>query len=90
MSDEDTSSVISPVSNFRANLLVFIACSVVFVILAVVVIKPADLDEFAKGVLTTILGVFLSQINNIFSFEFGTTRKSTERNDAVTKALGEK
>lgn len=60
--------------NYRADVLVTVSVLVVFTILGVVILAE-DLNEYAKGALTTILGVFLNQLTNVFSFEFGTTRK---------------
>lgn len=70
--------------NYRADFLVAISVIVVFVILAVV-IMVADLNEYAKGALTTILGVFLNQLTNVFAFEFGTTRKTEDTQNQVLK-----
>lgn len=62
------------VRNLRADFLVGISVVVVFSILGIVTIE-SNLNEYAKGALTTILGVFLNQLTNVFNFEFGTTRK---------------
>lgn len=72
----------TPQGNVRANWLVGIAILIIVVILFVVIYIPT-ISEFAKGALTTILGVFLQQLNNIYSFEFGTTRRSREKTDAI-------
>ena len=69
--------------NYRADFLVAISVIVVFTILGVVILAQ-DLNEYAKGALTTILGVFLNQLTNVFSFEFGTTRKTEDKQTAIT------
>lgn len=63
--------------NYRADFLVGIIVVMVFTIIGIVVLKE-NLSEFAKGALTTLLGLTGTQLSNIFSFEFGTTRKSEE------------
>lgn len=63
--------------NYRGDFLVGVSFIVVCTILAIVILSP-DLSEFAKGTLTTILGVFLSKLGDIYAFEFGTTRKKEE------------
>ena len=68
--------------NYRADLLVAVSVLVVFTILGVVILAP-DLNEYAKGALTTILGVFLNQLTNVFSFEFGTTRKDEAKQSEI-------
>lgn len=64
--------------NYRADFLVGVSVIVVFTILTIVTFAP-NLNEYAKGALTTILGVFLNQLTNVFSFEFGSTRKSEDK-----------
>lgn len=68
--------------NSRANWLAAICIAVVIGILAIVVFA-LQINEFAKGVITTILGVFLNQLTNIYSFEFGTTRRARENTDTL-------
>lgn len=63
--------------NYRADMLVAVSVVIVCIILAVVIVFP-EVSEFAKGALTTILGVFLNQLTNVFAFEFGTTKSSRE------------
>lgn len=70
--------------NYRGDFLVAVTLIVVFTIL-IVVIRTPTLDEYAKGVLTTILGVFLNQLTNVFSFEFGTTRKDEAKQSEIFK-----
>ena len=69
--------------NYRADFLVGISVVVVFTILGVVILAT-DLNEYAKGALTTILGVFLNMLTNVFNFEFGTTRKSEDTQTQIT------
>lgn len=64
--------------NYRSDFLVGNTVLVVFTILAIVTFVP-NINEYAKGALTTILGVFLNQLNNVYSFEFGSTRKSEDK-----------
>lgn len=80
----DTEFLKAGIRNYRGDFLVGISVIVVFTILAVVILK-SDLNEYAKGSLTTILGLFLNQLGNIFNFEFGTTRKTDEKNDQILK-----
>lgn len=80
----DTEFIKAGTRNYRADFLLAISVIMVFVILSVVILKQ-DLNEYAKGSLTTILGLFLTQIGNIFNFEFGTTRKTDEKNDQILK-----
>jgi hypothetical protein len=69
--------------NYRADALVAISVLVVLVIIGVVVWR-SELNEFAKGSLTTILGVFLNMLTNAYQFEFGQTRKGEENQTKIT------
>ena len=81
----DSEFLKSGTRNYRADFLVGISVIVVFSILGIVVLMPS-LSEYAKGVLTAILGTFAGQLANVFNFEFGTTRKEDDRNSQITTA----
>lgn len=72
----------SPAGNVRANYLASIAIGMVVGILAAVIFYP-NLNDYARGVITTILGVFLNQLTNIYNFEFGTTRRSRDKSEIL-------
>lgn len=59
--------------NYRADLMVAGAFIVVFVIAWKVWTAPA-LPEYAKGIITLVLGRFLGYCDQIFQFEFGSVR----------------
>jgi hypothetical protein len=69
----------------RVNVLIGTAITVVIVCLFAVVHYTIS-NEFAKGVVTLVLGRFLGYVDNIYSFEFGTTRSSA-RKDATINSL---
>lgn len=77
--ERDAEFIRSGTRNYRADALVVVSVLIILTILGIVTLVE-DLNEYAKGSLTTILGVFLNQLTNVFSFEFGTTRKSDESN----------
>jgi hypothetical protein len=83
----DIALAATPQGNVRANWLVAADILIITTILVVVIWVPT-VSEFAKGVLTTILGVFLNQLTNIYNFEFGTTRRSREKSDAIELSKG--
>lgn len=68
--------------NYRATALVAAAMAIVVVCLAVV-IWQSDLNEFAKGAVTLILGRALGWIEQVFSFEFGTTRANKTKDETI-------
>ncbi len=73
----------SPPQYMRVNVLIATAILVVLACLFVVV-QLLVKDEFAKGILTLVLGRFLGYVDNIYNFEFGTTRSSSKKDDTIT------
>ena len=72
------------IKNRRADALVTLA-SILVVGCLFVVVMMSDINEFAKGAITLILGRALGWIEQIFSFEFGTTRTSKSKDDVIGK-----
>lgn len=70
------------IRNWRASALVAAAIVLVIVCLAVV-IWQTNMNEFAKGAVTLILGRALGWVEQVFSFEFGTTRQSKTKDDTI-------
>lgn len=69
-------------TNYRANAMAACAVFLVGVSLAVV-IWQSPIDEFAKAVITLILGRALGWVEQIFSFEYGTTRANKTKDDTI-------
>lgn len=70
------------IRNWRANVLVGAALAIVLVCLGVV-IWQSDMNEFAKGAVTLILGRALGWVEQAFSFELGTTRANKTKDDTI-------
>lgn len=68
--------------NTRANWLAASAYATVIICLWVVLMQ-SDLNEYAKGIITLILGRALGWVEQIFSFEFGTTKSSKQKDDTI-------
>ena len=47
--------------------------------------KDPDINEFLKGIATLVLGRFLGYLDNIYSFEFGTTRGSQNKDATISQ-----
>lgn len=73
--------------NDRANALAGGAGLLVVACLAVTV-WASNMDDYAKGVITLILGRSLGWIEQIFSFEFGTTRANKTKDDTIKNLSG--
>lgn len=69
--------------NNRLNLLAAAAFAVVIACAAVAVLM-ADMNEYAKGIITLLLGRFSGYVDAVYSFEFGTTRGSKAKDDVIT------
>jgi len=71
-------------TNGRANLMFFLAvCAVAGLVW--IVWQDQGINEYVKGIFTLVLGRFLGYLDNIYSFEFGTTRGSREKDDTINK-----
>lgn len=75
--------------NTRANVMFFLAVVMVG-ILVWIVWKDQNINEYVKGIFTLVLGRFLGYLDNIYSFEFGTTRGSKEKDETIKQLTGGK
>lgn len=71
--------------NRRADFMFFLAVCVV-VLLTLIVWRDESLNEYVKGIFTLVLGRFLGYLDNIYNFEFGSTRGSQGK-DATIQEL---
>jgi len=71
--------------NYRADILVLIAAVSVAALVYLVWDTP-DINEYVKGIVTLVLGRMLGYMDNIYNFEFGTTRSSKQK-DATIEQL---
>jgi len=75
------------IKNHRANVLASAAVMLVILSLAVVV-WSSGADDFAKATISLILGRALGWTDQLFSFEFGTTRASKAKDDTINRLSG--
>lgn len=75
------------VKNHRANILAGAALLLVIVCLLIVV-WSSNADDFAKATISLILGRALGWVEQLFSFEFGTTRASKAKDDTISNLSG--
>lgn len=74
-------------TNSRANTMFFLAVVMVG-LLVWIVWKDQNINEYVKGIFTLVLGRFLGYLDNIYSFEFGTTRGSKEKDETIKQLTG--
>ena len=74
-------------TNNRANVMFFLAVCMV-ALLVWIVWKDPNINEYVKGIFTLVLGRFLGYLDNIYSFEFGTTRGSKEKDETIKQLTG--
>ena len=75
------------IKNHRANVLAGVALLLV-VICLLVVVWNSDMNEYGKLTLSLVLGRALGWVDQIFSFEFGSTRASKEKDLTISKLSG--
>ncbi len=80
--ERDVEFIKRGMTNNRANFMFFLAVVMVGV-LVWIVWKDQNINEYVKGIFTLVLGRFLGYLDNIYSFEFGTTRGSKEKDETI-------
>jgi len=68
--------------NYRADSM-YVLAIVVICWLVYIVWVDADISEYVKGIFTLVLGRFLGYLDNIYNFEFGTTRSSQAKDTTI-------
>jgi hypothetical protein len=66
----------------RINFLIAAAFIVVVACLFITIWVTVT-DEFAKGIMTLVLGRFLGYVDNIYNYEFGTTRSAGKKDETI-------
>jgi hypothetical protein len=68
--------------NHRADLMFLLAvamtCGLVWIVW-----RDPNINEYMKGIFTLVLGRFLGYLDNIYNFEFGTTRSSKTKDTTI-------
>lgn len=67
--------------NYRADSMYILA--VLLVAAMVYVTLKSELDEYAKGIITLVLGRFLGYLDGVYYFEFGTNRTSKTKDNTI-------
>lgn len=70
--------------NYRADFMFVLAVGLVSCMIWIVW-KDPSINEYAKGIFTLVLGRFLGYLDNIYNFEFGTTRGSRDKDVTIGK-----
>ena len=70
--------------NRRADVMFVLAVGVICG-LVYVIWKDPNINEYMKGIVTLVLGRFLGYLDNIYNFEFGSTRSSKDKDSTINK-----
>jgi len=68
--------------NWRPDIMFFLAVATILA-LVIMIWSAKELDEYVKGIFTLVLGRFLGYLDNIYNFEFGTTRSSKTKDLSI-------
>lgn len=79
--ERDIAIVTSGKHNYRADSMYVLA--IILIAALVWVVLKSEIDEYAKGIITLVLGRFLGYLDNIYNFEFGTTRSSKTKDTTI-------
>lgn len=72
--------------NYRADAMFILAVAVIVGLVWAIWTEPG-INEFLKGIVTLVLGRFLGYLDNIYNFEFGTTRSSQNKDSTIDKLV---
>ena len=70
-------------TNARANFMFFLAVAIIAGMVWIIWRDP-EINEYMKGIFTLVLGRFLGYLDNIYNFEFGTTRASKDKDSTIS------
>ena len=68
--------------NYRADIMFLLAVMVICGLVWLIWKDPA-INEYVKGIFTLVLGRFLGYLDNIYNFEFGSTRASKSKDATI-------
>jgi hypothetical protein len=85
--DRDVALAKAGLINHRANVLAGAALTLVLLCL-VIVVWCSGANDFVKSTITLILGRAMGWTDQLFGFEFGTTRANKTKDDTINKLSG--
>ena len=80
----EVKEIVSLVRNRRTDSMFVVAVGIIVWLVYLVVYK-SDINQFAQGVVTTVLGMFLRELGSMYSFETGTTRGGQSKDSAIAR-----
>lgn len=78
----DVAIITSGTRNYRADIMFFLAVLMIGG-LVLIVWKDSTINEYVKGIFTLVLGRFLGYLDNIYNYEFGTTRINKTKDETI-------
>jgi len=82
--DRDVKLAQAGYRNIRAHSMYLLAVCVI-ILLVFIIWKDPNINEYVKGIFTLVLGRFLGYLDNIYNFEFGTTRASKQKDETIDR-----
>lgn len=80
--DRDAKITSAGQHNYRADAM-FVLAVVLIGLLVWLVWHDQSVNEYVKGIITLVLGRFLGYLDNIYNFEFGSTRSSRTKDATI-------
>lgn len=78
----DMAFIVGGMVNWRSNIMFAMAVCII-IWLVYIIWQTQELNEYVKGIFTLVLGRFLGYLDNIYNFEFGTTRTSRTKDNTI-------
>ena len=74
----------SVVRNRRTDAM-FVCAYMAIAALVYIIVYEEKIGEFAQSTIALVLGMFLNELKNMYSYETGTTRASATKDAAITR-----
>lgn len=84
----DTAFINSKRHNIRGDVLAYLAIGGLLGIILMLFMKSADMPPAVKDLLLVLAGALTAIVKDVYSFEFGTTRSSKEKDNVISTMAG--
>lgn len=81
---DDPAPTTAVYKSVRINVLLSVAYVTVILCLIVTVWFVGDSNQYAQGIVTLVLGRFLGYTDQVYAFEFGTTRNDKVKDETIS------
>lgn len=83
----DMTYITAGTRNYRADVLAGLAV-ISIIVLTVMIWSQPEVNDYVKGTFTLVLGRLLGYVDQIYQFEFGSTRSNKAKDETINRLTG--